>query len=239
MKIKTVFFIFMILAQLSYAKEITIAIEDNAMPLSGKENQGFSYRLVKEIFKDGPYSVKFLSVPYARVVKMIENDEVDAALHVTKDVENKENFYFSKEVFIIAKAYLYYDKDSNENFKDLSQIPDGTPVGKMIDFEYGKEFQIHKSRFKLFKVSDQEQLINLLKIGRIKVAAMYNRIALHTLKKMGKNHDQLRRGFFLNNSKTYLAFNKKRKHTSELAKFYDKRLRKLKENGTYQKIISY
>ena len=239
MKIKIITFIFMILTLYANAKEITIAIEDNAMPLSGKQNQGFSYRLVKEIFKGGPYSVKFLSVPYARVIKMIEHDEVDAALHVTKDVKNKDNFYFSKEVFIIAKAYLYYDKNSKDNFKSLAEVPDGTPVGKMIDFEYGTNFQNHKSRFKLFKVSDQEQLINLLQIGRIKVAAMYNRIALHTLKKMSKNPDQLRRGVFLNNSKTYLAFNKKRKHTSELSKFYDERLRELKKNGTYQKIISY
>lgn len=220
-----------------FAKNIVIVIEDNAPPYSDSLGKGISYNLIKAIFKNSKYNVNLQKVPYARAVQLLKHDKVDGALHVTKEVQYRDLFYFSDEVFMTLNAHMYYNLKSKASYKTLAEVPNDTNIGVTIDFEYGKEFSENKKRFKLNKVSSQEQLIGLLQNNRINFALMYEGVAQHTLKRMKLPKNFIRKGELVTQSDAYLAFNKNRKHIKELAKFYDKRLRELKDNGEYQKIL--
>lgn len=214
--------------------EITIAVEDSAPPYSNKLGQGYSFNLLKAIFKDSPYTIKTMSVPYARALQMLESGHVIGALHVTKDANSARKFVFGEEPFITLDAYLYYANDSTQNFNSISEIPVTTQVGVTIDFEYGAEFEAHKRRLNVIQVSDQKQLIGMLKRGRIDVAIMYDDIANYKLAELKLPISSVKRGVLVSSSEAYLALDKSNGESAKLIAWVDKRLVELKQTHTYK-----
>ena len=107
----------------------------------------------------------------------------------------------------------------------------------MNGFEFGQDFENHKHRFNLVEVVEQKQLIKLVEQERVALAIMYREIVEYTVKSLAKSDCSIRRGSHVNSSYAFLAFSKK-KHTDEIVKFLDKRLKKLKQTKRYNQLIN-
>jgi polar amino acid transport system substrate-binding protein len=88
------------------------------------------------------------------------------------------------------------------NYKALADIPDGTLVGLIIDYEYGDKFE---HRFKQIRVSSQEQIINMLKVGRLDSAILFDAVASFTLKSMRLEPTDILKGPINHTSDIYVA----------------------------------
>jgi len=236
MKILFVLITVLITAQ-PMARQLLFAAENNAPPYSDINGFGISFNIIDAVFENSEYDIKYVSIPYARALKMLALGEVDGAFNVTPNVENKHLFLFGKEALVIANSHFFYSTKSTNNYSTLREIPDGTPVGIMIGFEYGKSFDKHKHRFNLVKVVSQKQLINLLIHERIAMAIMYEKVAFHTLSTMSLPVESIRKGNHQNSSGAYLVFNKQKENSAEVAAFFDEKLRQLKQTKRYSELI--
>jgi polar amino acid transport system substrate-binding protein len=91
------------------------------------------------------------------------------------------------------------------NYKALADIPDGTIVGLIIDYEYGDKFEQHEHRFKQIRVSSQEQIINMLKVGRLDSAILFDAVDSFTLKSMRLEPTDILKGPINHTSDIYVA----------------------------------
>ena len=219
------------------AKELLFAAENNSPPYSDVNGLGISFNVINAVFENSEYDINYVSVPYARALTMLEHNKVDGVFNVTLEVDNNSVFLFGREALFAAHSYLFYPKNNKKNYRTLQDIPDGTTVGVMIEFEYGKQFEKHKHRFKLVKVSDQQQLIRLLLRERIELAIMYEKMVFHDIKAMSLPVESIRKGFLQSTSKAYLAFNKQRGDLADVVAFFDKKLGELKESKRYSKLL--
>jgi len=219
-------------------KQLIIAAEDSVPPFSDKNGQGISINIINAVFKQSPYKVKYISVPYARALKMLTLGQVDGAFHVTKDVNNKDVFLFGIEPLLTLNSHFFYSTNSTINYSSLKEIPDGTSVAVMLGFEYGNDYLKHKDRFKIIQVNSQKQIIKLLLANRITMGIMYKSIALQKLTEMSLAKESIRQGHFNSSSDSFLVFNKNDQTSVGLVNYFDLELKRLKQSGEYQQILS-
>jgi polar amino acid transport system substrate-binding protein len=201
--------IILVLSQNCLAIEsITLAAENSWPPYSDKNGNGISKSIIQAAYKAMNVEVKFIAVPYSRALKMTEHGQVDGAFNVTKQKSTIEKFNFGDIPILQATASFYYHNDSTVNFTSTNEIPDSTSVGVIIGYEYGNNYERNKSRFKEVAVANQEQLIQLLKKGRIEVAIMFDEIVKNKLESMGLRANDIRKGQVNHKSDIYVAFSK-------------------------------
>ena len=91
-------------------------------------------------------------------------------------------------------------------------------------------------RFKEIQVSQQSQIIRMLKQGRIDAAVMFDREAEFALKKMNWDAAVFDKRFLNHRGDVYLAFSPKNPRARWLAEQFDKGLLMMKETGEYEQI---
>ncbi|MDT3296679.1 transporter substrate-binding domain-containing protein [Shewanella sp. SP2S2-6] len=222
----------------SQPQTITLAAEDSWPPFANQFGQGISHRLIQAAFKQSHIEVNSLVVPYSRALMMAEKGAVDGVFNVTREISTEQRFIFGKTPLLVATASFYQKKQKPILADNKWALPKGAVIGVIKSYEYGDEFPklVKQQQLNIVTVANQQQLINLLLIGRIDAALMFDLVAKENLKKMGVDDDVI--PVFANHSSDiFLAFSKENPQAQTLATQLDAGLSLLKATGQYEKLL--
>lgn len=228
----------LILTTTGFCKTIEIVTTDFPpyVYIENNEIKGFNVDLLKEIFKQMDMEIKIKIMPWARALSRIEKGETDAMFPLFKTKE-REIFTDYSDAFTTEDTALFVLKDSpikwNGNLNDLTQYR----FGRVRGYSSGTKIDelIKENKIILDEVDKTNKNIKKLLGGRFDIMIEAQYVALHELNKMGKS-DKVRMLAIVQQNLSHLGFSKKRNHISTIHNF-NKILIKMKEDGTYQKII--
>ncbi|MCL1088258.1 transporter substrate-binding domain-containing protein [Shewanella profunda] len=218
---------------------VTLAAEDGWPPFANQLGQGISHRLIQAAFKQSHIEVNSLVVPYSRALMMAEKGAVDGVFNVTREASTEQRFVFGQIPLFVATASFYQKKQKPILANNKWMLPKGTVVGVIKSYEYGDDFPklVKQQQLNIVTVANQQQLINLLLIGRIDTALMFDMVAKENLHKMGVS-DEIVPIFHNHSSDIYLAFSKENPQAALLAQALDEGIIQLKHSGQYQQLLT-
>lgn len=220
---------------------VVLAVENSWPPYADAKGQGIATNIVQQAFSTVDIKLFLKVLPYARVLAEVEKGMVAGGYNVTRQASTEEKFLFGQQVLLTATASFYFTENNNQalEYKNIADIPDGTRMGLMINYEYGDSFEQHQHRFKQIRVSSQTQIINMLKLGRIDSAVMFDEVASDTLTSMELDEHTIQKGPLNHVSDIYVAFSRTHKNAQFFADKLDQGLLYLKENGEYSKLLKH
>jgi polar amino acid transport system substrate-binding protein len=230
MKLKFLLLIFLIPSVSSAEYKVKLAAENSWPPYSNEAGEGISKNIIQRAFDSVGVDVEFIVVPYARALFLAQSGKVDGAFNVTKQKSTIDKFAIGEVPILQVKASFYYHKKSGLNFNTVDEIPAGTSIALIRDYEYGEPYEKSKDRFNEVRVSSQKQIIKLLQLKRVDMAIMFDDVAEYYLSELKLNKDEIRKGHINHTSEIFVAFNK-HKELSAVISLLDK--------GIKQTHISY
>lgn len=216
---------------------IEIGAENSWPPYTDAQGKGISTTLIQAAFALTNIQPHFHVLPYSRVLHDLSAGKIDAGYNVTLQSTTEKRFVFGQVPLLQAESYWYFLPHAHSSIHSIEDVPTDFKVGVILDYEYGEAFEKFKQNFKIIRVSQQSQMIRMLKQGRLDAAIMFNLEADYTLKKLELPKDTLERRFLNHSGDIYLAFSPKNPHSKWLAQEFDNALLKLKATGDYEKII--
>lgn len=215
---------------------ISLAAEDSWPPFADQYGKGVSHQLIHAAFEQVGITVDTILVPYSRGLKMASEGSVDGVFNVAKLKQRQDDYRFGEQALFISHSLFFHSKSRPMLAKSKSQLTSGTRIGKVKGFYYGGEIDT-LNQVEFVDVDNQYQLINLLLTGKIDGALMYQEVAQRYIQQM-KVSDDIIPAFDNQQNMIFLAFSKQTPHSQRLASVFDLGLKKLKNNGSYQQIIS-
>jgi len=202
------------------------------------EVKGMAVDIVKMIFKQMNQPITIEVLPWARAIKYIKEGERDAIFTAFKNPK-REIFADYSSILMPQIVSLFVRSGSDiqyeENLSELSKYS----IGVVRKVSYGKLLDDAITN-KVFKrvdvVNDGTQNFKRLIKRRVDIVASNKYGGLHILKQLGKSDEVKELPKQLQIVPSYIAFSKKRNLLVIKDKF-NRILKKLKKNGTYQKII--
>jgi len=207
--------------------------------LGGKDlpNKGFAPDVTLTVLKEAGYDATIDILPWSRCLKSVEYGRHDMVA----------TFWIGEEQ---KKTYQYFEPQSLDYINFITLKDYKAKSGKMEDF-YGKSIGVmrdaggienffsQRDKFKVFDVTSELQLINLLKIGRID-AIVTDSVPLLSLvdNKFPELVGQLKvwePEIQLNISAPAIALNHPKK--DEIMKRFNKTFKKLMQKGFYKEMF--
>jgi polar amino acid transport system substrate-binding protein len=218
---------------------IVLAVEDSWPPYAGAEGRGISTSIIEKAFAEVDIRLLLKVSPYARVINEVEKGIIVGGYNVTRQASTDKKFIFGQQAILTASASLYFSEPNTQakKYKSIADIPSGISMGLVIDYEYVDLFEQHKNLFKEVRVSNQKQIINMLRLGRIDSAIMFDAVADYTLKSMKLSHDSIFKGPLNHTSDIYVAFSRQHKNSQYFADKLDEGLTLIKAGGQYDRLL--
>lgn len=217
---------------------ILLGAENSWPPYSDQYGQGISTRLIKSAYGKVGLTPRFQVLPYARVLHDLTSGKIDGGYNVTLQASTKDQYIFGNVPLLSVEAYWFFLPGTHTHIKSIEDIPSNFRVGVIRDYEYGDVYENHRHRFNEIKVSQQSQIIRMLKQGRIDAAVMFDREAEFALKNMQLDIDIFDKRFLNHHGDVYVAFSHKSPRARWLAEQLDKGLLMMKETGDYDRLLS-
>ncbi|WP_028865079.1 substrate-binding periplasmic protein [Psychromonas aquimarina] len=220
-------------------ESITLAIGDWEPYTSSREKKGKVLELlVQEAFELEDIHVEYKYFPWKRSFEYSRLGKFHGTFPWYRTKQREEDFYINNEPILIEKTVFFHLKDSKfdwSNFDDLKKYRIGGTVGYSItqvlensgiDVEYvGKEDlnyrKILSSRIDVYP--------NALNVGYYQIEMLFDDSESTNFTHHPKP---------LNEKSYYMLFNKDLANVEELADKLDSGLRKLKDSGRYDAILS-
>lgn len=231
-------FAFIILSASAFGEPIQIVTEDYP-PYNYEVNgelTGFSTEVVKLIVQKLGMQAQPKLLPWARAY-LIALKNKNTLLYTTTRNQERENLF--KWVGPLAPRTLFLFKLKTRDDIKINSLEDAKKhrIGVVIKGAFSqnlisKGFVVGKN---INQVSNEEQNIKMLFLGRIDLIGNVELYMAYELKSLGLDFTQLEKVYeFPDNSSYYMAFNKKTPDT--IVNSFQKALDELKQDGTYQKI---
>lgn len=208
--------------------------------LDDGEVQGVAVEIVQEVFKRMKVPIKITLYPWDQSLAMIQKGEADAIFTIFKTPEREAYADYSHEILIPQVVSLFVTKDSHIVFDgDLNKLSTFT-FGVVRTVSYGSIFDdaVKNGVIRNIETSEtgEENMKKLLQ-GRFDILVSNRYGALAIVKKMN-NMDHIKElKPAIQSVPSYIAFSKKRFLTS-LRDQFDSILRNMKDDGTYENIIT-
>lgn len=215
---------------------IHLGAENSWPPYSDTQGQGISTNLIKAAFAKTGLTPTFKVLPYARVLHDLESGKIDGGYNVTRQSTTKDKYIFGQVPLLHVEAYWFFIPGMHPTIKSIADIPDRFRVGVIRDYEYGDIYENHRRRFTEVQVSQQSQIIRMLKQGRIDAAVMFDHEAEFALKEMKLDAVIFDKRFLNHSGDVYVAFSHKSPRARWLAEQLDKGLNELKQTGEYDQL---
>ncbi len=205
------------------------------MTVDGKLT-GLHIDLVYAIAKRLDLKVKFRSVPWKRAIAMIENGKADAITYVGKTDEREGFIYYDDGNILSTSNYGFITLKSRSNeiqFNGDLRSMNKYKIGVQRGYSYGNDFD-QATYLKKHVVNKMNQLITLMKIGRVDLAVLDEPEYLQNRNKWS-NFTFLKP--VITNRNFYIGFSKAKKH-EKLTKKFAKEMKMLKQLKEYQEILT-
>jgi polar amino acid transport system substrate-binding protein len=202
--------------------------------------KGVAVQIVQEVFKRMKKPITITLYPWDQSLAMIQKGEADAIFTIFKTPEREAYADYSYEILIPQVVSLFVKSDSNIVFDgDLNKISRHT-FGVVHTISYGSIFDeaVKKAAIRNIDTSEtgEENMKKLLQ-GRVDILVSNRYGALDIAKKMNAMDQVKELEPAIQNVPSYIAFSKKRDRKS-FRDEYDIILRKIKDDGTYDRIIT-
>lgn len=209
---------------------------DNTNNLSGLDIE-----LVTSIMGSAGYKVEYVEAPWARQLNWIESGVIQIATDAMKTPE-RESYAFFSDSYIRESYILFIRKGdaSKFKFKSLKDIIGSSfRLGVMRESVYGDEYarlmKDPKFTEHVFDVATDEQNYKMVLAGRIDgFIQEYSRMAIDG-KKTGII-EKVEPLLVIEENNLHVMFSKK-STTPETVKLFNEGLKKMRADGTYQRIF--
>ena len=225
--------------QLAHADTITVAVEDkNYVPyylwVDGKP-QGLCVEVAKAAIREMGHEVKFVRVPWVRVLLSVEQKRVDAGLCGTKNAERAAYSYYPEEPLTSFDATLFVRSNSPLQSPNVEGL-EGLTFGLIKGYNYGElDKDLERQGLIRLEARDRKALFQMLVKGRIDMILDSILPTFADARRFGV-HTQIRPLFpSLSESLGYLFFSQKPGH-DEFAKKFSAALREFKQTDEYSTI---
>lgn len=215
---------------------IRLGAENSWPPYSNAQGEGISTDLIRAAFAKSGLTPILQVLPYARVLHDLQSGKIDGGYNVTLQSTTQDKYIFGQVPLLRVEAYWFFIPGMHPTIKSITDIPDRFRVGVIRDYEYGDIYENHRHRFTEVQVSQQSQIIRMLKQGRIDGAIMFEREADFVLKEMNVNAAIFDKRFLNHSGDVYVAFSHKSPRARWLAGQLDKGLNELKQTGEYDQL---
>ena len=206
----------------------------------GGELKGFVAAIVKEVFRRIEQPINIKVYPFARALNMIRDGDADAIFTAAKNPERETFADFPKEILIDQRMSLFVSTNStltfDGDFNKLRQYRFGVING----YRYGNIFDDAVKNGILPNIdqtNSAESNAKKLAAGRVDFWMSTREQALFTIKKLGLSDAVKELKPEIQIMPIYLAFSKKR-NLGTVRERFESELRKIKDDGTYERIIS-
>lgn len=217
---------------------VHLGAENSWPPYSNDQGQGISTDLINAAFANSGVIPRFQVLPYARVLHDLASGKIDGGFNVSRQATTENKYIFGKVPLLRVKAYWFFMAGTHRTIKSFNDLPDKFRVGVIRDYEYGDDYEIHRHRFSEIQVSQQSQIMRLLKQGRIDAGIMFEREADYVMQQMQLNSSLFDKRFLNHEGDVYVAFSHKSPRARWMAQQLDKGLLLLKETGEYDRILA-
>jgi polar amino acid transport system substrate-binding protein len=202
----------------------------------GAVDKGIRLEIAAEVVKRAGYRFVPAFLPWKRAVESATSGKIDGISGIWFSAERTEVFYYPRFAFTFERTALYQKVGAKEvPYRDLADFS-GLRIGVIRGYAFPKEF-LSADAFTRDEASDLEQSLRKLSLGRVDVALAESDsgdylLAGSDLKTaVYKNRNYLDAGVW-----NFLAFSKISASGKNLAKAYDDIIRKMIDDGTYQRI---
>jgi len=164
------FLVCILLVQNAFSQEIKLALSLSIPPyVIPKDNAGIELDIVKEAFSLSNITVKPIYVPLARLIKQIENDEIDGSATIVESLGIK-NVYYS-DTYITYENIAVSLKKNNLKINSISDLTNKNIItfqnAKMyLGKEFSKAVSLNNSYYEFY---DQKKQVKMLFKNRIQV----------------------------------------------------------------------
>ncbi len=207
--------------------------------LEGNKVKGLAVEIVKETFKRMNQPIEITLLPWARAINYIEQGKADAIFTAYKTPEREQFADYSHEVLIPQTISLFVKKGQSISFDGNLKKLSSYSIGVVNKVSYGPSVDSAiKSGLlpNIQLVSTGELNFKKLLLGRMDIVVSNKYGAWNILKKLKKSDQIEELTPEIQSIPSYMAFSKKRK-LSALRDKFDRTLKALKKDGTYEKII--
>lgn len=203
------------------------------------EIKGVAVEIVKEVFRRMGQPVNIKLLPWVRAVAMVENGLADGFFTVYKTPEREVFAHYSKEVLIMQVISFFVKEDSLITFNgDLKKLRK-YKIGVVRGVSYGEKFDNAVKDKILTDIEDVtigEQNFYKLISSRIDIIVSNKFGAIHIIDRLNMRGEIKELDPIVQTVPSYIAFSRKKGLVSLRDKF-DKTLRDMKNDGTYDEII--
>lgn len=144
--------------------------------------QGIAARLIRDIFADAGYQVRFDFLPWPRAYRETQLGRYAASAVWMYAAERAAHFHYSAPV-LAEEFVLFHLKQQPLAFRQLQDLA-GMELGGGFGYSYGTAFDaaLAAGRFRLSRVSTPSQNFQRLAKGRIRAFPEEKRVGYHVLR---------------------------------------------------------
>jgi polar amino acid transport system substrate-binding protein len=218
-----------------------IAAEDAAGQWSNRDGTGYANDVVREAYRAAGIAVIFKVVPYARCKHLVTSGDVVACFNMSPETGLHEYVRFSdKPLFVVQFDYFRNRRKPLKAKKEID-IPPGTIVGIVIDYEYPQSAMKLKEKGVIFQEArDEETNLRKLALGRID-AAIINHNEIKPIAAMIDEAGALGSvefAFHGGSMGSYIGFSRENPQGEFARKKFNRGYQIIRRNGTLKRIAA-
>ncbi|MBB1487519.1 substrate-binding periplasmic protein [Oceanospirillum sediminis] len=195
-------------------------------------HSGIDLEVIQAAFSVAGREVDFNFYPWKRTVKMAERGQTDALCGCAYRPERGKSFIYSDMLGLHSQG-IFINEESD--FHTVEQLDDlrGRSIAAVRGYAVHKELQ-DKKDIRAVEANDDTQLLRLLLANRVDAIYSYRDIILY---RMAMNSETRHiRYYELNSQPYYLCFSRNRPDIEDIVQDFNKGLRTIRFNGTYNRI---
>lgn len=223
---------------------VLIAGEDDWPPYSAadrrnrspdQEPAGFSAKLIRAAFATQGITVRFMTVPFARCMRLAQTEQVAGCFNATITADNRQDYLWHQPPMFHEDLSIFGPPVGGGPLLTLADLR-GKNVAVTNGYTYPSEF-VQDSRIRKFWANSDDNLIQML-LGKRVDYILLNRTpgGLRIDATPGAKGYVVRRGT-VSADAFWIAFSKKYPDSARLAAAFGKGLTQMHENGSYQRML--
>lgn len=226
-------------SKVSAATTLVIATGELPPYVSENKNESFLTEVLNEVAREMGVKFEFKFMPWKRCELALENQDAWGAVPYVQTPERGKKYYFSEKLFNRQAKFFSYSPDGRRKqipYAGLSDLK-GYVIGGVRGYYY--EQPLLQAGLQVELVTTDEQNFRKLKAGKVDLIPSDEVVGFYIIKK----RFPMEAGNFstlpnpLDASGDHLMTSKKYPDTQRLLVRFNAALKKVKENGIYQRIL--
>lgn len=211
----------------------------NWEPFSGQnlKNHGFISEIVEQSFKKVNFKVEFHYFPWKRALWLTKNGYYHGLMDAYWSKDRILDFIYSDVVWRVKEDFISYKENAFNYYGTINSLS-YMKIGALRGSLQHKELE--KANVIVQPLADLDKLIKMFIAKRIKIILVPRSIFFYYLKKIDPKFDTDEIQIIKPSYKIYdmyVVFSRKKKNHKKLTKEFNRGLKLIKKDGTYEKII--